>query len=45
MGSILITAGIAGLIVTAAAVPAAAVLLRTQGKKLMQRIRQEYEEQ
>jgi hypothetical protein len=44
MGSILIIAGIAGLVLTGIAAPIAVVVLRRQVKKLSERIQQEYEQ-
>lgn len=43
MGTILIAAGVAGLVVTAAAAPIAVAVLRRQARTLDRQIRQEYE--
>lgn len=43
MGTILIAAGVAGLVVTAAAAPIAVAVLRRQARTLDRQIQQEYE--
>ena len=44
MGEILMIAGAAGLVLTAAAVPIAAVVLRRQEQKLSKLIQEDYEQ-